>query len=280
MKIAIIGTGHVGGAMLGLFREHAEIVTYDTSEPGDYPKLELATCDAGIICVDTPMGEGGACDTSHVRDAVTRLPIGTVLLKSTVPPGTTEQLARATGKQICFSPEYVGESSYHELLWPGGPRDVPFVILGGEPRVRRWFIDLLQPVLGPAKTYFQCSAREAEIIKYMENAYLAAKVSFVNEFRRICEALGADWHTVREGWLLDPRIEPAHTAAFVRAPGFGGKCLPKDLNAIIRAASDAGYNPLLLQEILSSNARFRSEGLVHAAAREGSSPMDSAICRS
>jgi len=93
------------------------------------------------------------------------------------------------------------------------------VVLGGEPKVRRWFVDLLQPVLGPAKTYFQCRAREAEIIKYMENAYLAAKVSFVNEFRRICEAFGADWHAVREGWLLDPRVEPAHTAAFASAPG-------------------------------------------------------------
>ncbi len=113
--------------------------------------------------------------------------------------------------------------------------------------------------------YFQCSAREAEIIKYMENAHLAAKVSFVNEFRRICEAFGADWHTVREGWLLDPRVEPAHTAAFASAPGFGRKCLPKDLNAIIRAASDAGYSPLLLREILSSNARFRSEELLVSA---------------
>jgi UDPglucose 6-dehydrogenase len=73
-------------------------------------------------------------------------------------------------------------------------------------------------VLGPTKTYFQCSAIEAEIIKYMENSYLATKVSFVNEFRRICETFGADWHAVREGWLLDPRVEPTHTAAFASAP--------------------------------------------------------------
>ncbi len=78
-------------------------------------------------------------------------------------------------------------------------------------------------------------------------------------------AAGADWDTVREGWLLDPRVETAHTVAFASAPGFGGKCLPKDLNAIIRTASDAGYSPSLLREILSSNARSRGEGLLVSA---------------
>ncbi len=258
MRLAIIGMGHVGKQMHDLFRQHAEIITYDTAERKSYPSRELAACDAGIVCVGTPMSQDGTCDTSQVRDAVSRLPVATVLLKSTVPPGTTDLLATATGKQVCFSPEYVGESSYQHPFWPAGAKDVPFVILGGEPAVRRWFIDLFQPVLGPAKVYLQCSAREAEIIKYMENAYLATKVSFVNEFRRICDAFGADWHTVREGWLLDPRIELAHTAAFTHTPGFGGKCLPKDLSAIIHAAADAGYSPALLTEVLRSNERFRS----------------------
>lgn len=205
------------------------------------------------------MGDGGACDTSHVRDAVERLPVSRVLLKSTVPPGTTDLLIRATGKHICFSPEYVGESNYHHAYWPNGATDVPFVILGGDPPVRRWFIELLQPVLDPAEVYFQCSAIEAEIMKYMENAHLATKVCFVNGFRRICEIFGADWHTVREGWLLDPRVEPAHTATFGRSPGFAGKCLPKDVSVIVRAATDAGYGPALLAEVLRSNERYRAQ---------------------
>lgn len=257
MKIAIIGTGHVGTAMRDLLRHHADLVTYDAAEPGQYPARELAACDTAIVCVDTPMAADGSCDTSHVEEALERLPVSTVLLKSTVPPGTTDLLASATGKQICFSPEYVGESSYPHPYWPAGVTDVPFVILGGQPPVRTWFIDMLQPVLGPAKTYFQCTAREAEIIKYMENAYLAAKVCFVSEFRRICAAFGANWHTVREGWLLDPRIEPAHTAALASAPGFGGRCLPKDLSAIIHAATDVGCEPALLKQIQRINERFR-----------------------
>jgi UDPglucose 6-dehydrogenase len=146
------------------------------------------------------------------------------------------------------------------------------MILGGDPPARRQFIDLLQPVLGPARTYFQCTAIEAEIIKYMENAYLATKVTFVSEFRKICEAFGADWHTVREGWLLDPRIEPTHTAAFASEPGFGGKCLPKDLTAIIRAATDAGYDPRFLTEVLHSNQRFRSSDPRETAHAAGHRP--------
>ncbi|MGH8900430.1 MAG: hypothetical protein ACRDYA_01805 [Egibacteraceae bacterium] len=117
------------------------------------------------------MAQNGACDTSKVCDELTLLPIDCLLLKSTVAPGTTDLLSRQTGKQICFSPEYIGESSYYHPFWADGVRDVPFVILGGEPVIRRWFIDLLLPVLGPTKVYFQCSALEAEIIKYMENAY-------------------------------------------------------------------------------------------------------------
>jgi hypothetical protein len=213
-RIAIIGMGHVGKAMHSLLCQQAEIVTYDAAWAVDYPARELAACDAGIICVDTPTGDGGACDATHVRDAVERLPAGAVLIKSTIPPGTTDLLASTTGKQVCFSPEYVGESTHHPF-WPGGDRDVPFMILGGGPPARRQFIDLLQPVLGPARTYFQCAAIEAEIIEYMENAYLATKVTFVSEFRRICEAFGADWHTVREGLAARPP-DRAHPHCRVR----------------------------------------------------------------
>jgi len=256
-KLGVIGTGHVGSAMIKLFSGFADVVSYDARRDAEYPAFRLAQCDAGIICVDTPSGSGGECDVSHVRDAVERLPVEKVLIKSTVAPGTTDKLCEETGKQICFSPEYFGESPFNEWYWTDGSKDVPFVIFGGTPSIRRFFVDFLSPVLGPGKTYFQCSALEAEIVKYMENAYLATKVSFANEFRRICDAFGADWHTVREGWLLDPRIERSHTLAFADSPGFSGKCLPKDLRAIVRASADAGYDATLLAEVLRSNERFR-----------------------
>jgi UDPglucose 6-dehydrogenase len=258
-NVAIIGMGHVGRMMHNLLTPHANIVTYDVRNDEDYPTAKLAQCSVAVICVGTPSSPDGSCDTSSVREAVTRLPVQDILLKSTVAPGTTDMLVRDTGKNICFSPEYFGETTFYNPFWRDGPDSIPFLIFGGERSARQRFIDFLLPAMGPNKTYFQCSAVEAEIIKYMENAYIATKVSFVNEFRNICTAMGADWHTVREGWLLDSRVSPFHTAAFRDAPGFDGKCLPKDLRAIIAAVTEAGYSPELLLEILNSNERFRSQ---------------------
>jgi UDPglucose 6-dehydrogenase len=260
IKVAIIGMGHVGTAFAELLKEHAEVISYDVRQDGDYPITDLSACEIGVVCVDTPASNDGSCDTSKVSDAITKLPVRDVLLKSTVSPGTTDRLVELTGKNICYSPEYVGEPGYYSPFWRDGMRSVPFVILGGAPTARHRFIDLLMPILGPTKTYFQCTAIEAEIVKYMENAYLAIKVTFVTEFRNICKALAADWHTVREGWLLDPRIEPSHTAVFPGSPGFGGKCLPKDLRAITCAAAKAGYEPRLLLEAIRINEHLRDLG--------------------
>src|SRR4249919_451265 len=127
--------------------------------------------------------------------------------------------------------------------------------------------------MGPTKRYFQCEAIDAELVKYAENAFFALKIGFVNEYRRICEAFGSDWHTVREGWLLDPRVSPMHTAAFADSPGFGGSCLPKDLLAIITAAQAAGFEAPLLRQVSASNAVIRSGG---TAAMPGSRPESKA----
>jgi nucleotide sugar dehydrogenase len=244
--------------MCRLLEPHADIVGFDARTDEDYPMAELGECTLAIICVGTPPAPDGSCDTSNVLDAVDRIPVRDIMLKSTVPPGTTDLLIERTGKNICFSPEYFGETKFYNPFWADGPEAISFHIFGGAPHIRSRFIDFLLPVAGPNKTYFQCSAVEAELIKYMENSYIAAKVTFVNEFRNICDALAADWHTVREGWLLDPRVSAFHTAAFRETPGFDGKCIPKDLQAIIMSATKAGYSPDLLMEILNSNDRFRS----------------------
>jgi UDPglucose 6-dehydrogenase len=255
-RIGVIGLGHVGRSVVDLFKPHAHVVAWDKADGIDYPDRELAECLYAIMCVGTPPHADGSADLTAVQDAIESLPCDRVLLKSTVPPGTSARLARQTGKRVCFWPEYIGESRYFNPFFPTRIDEVPFVILGGEPVDRRWFIDQLLPVLGPTKTYYQCAATEAELIKYAENSYFATKITFVNEFRRICEHFDVDWHAVREGWLLDPRVERMHTGAFQGSQGFAGRCLPKDLQAIIAAAAARGYDPRLLQEVLASNARM------------------------
>jgi UDPglucose 6-dehydrogenase len=260
VRVAIIGMGTVGHAMAELFEGRAELVTYDIATTREYPKVELAECDFAVVCVNTPEMPDGSCDTTRVEEAVATLPLDRVLLRSTVSPGTTDRMARATGKRICFAPEYVGESPYEDAPWKKAA-DVPFLIVGGRPADRRWIIDRMVGILGPTYVYYQCSAVEAEVIKYMENAFLATKVAFVNEFYRICEVVGADWHTVREGWLLDRRVGKSHSAVFPDHLGFDGKCLPKDLHAIVAASAAAGYRPELLVEVTRSNTRHRGARL-------------------
>lgn len=255
-RVAIIGYGHVGRAMHRFFPD-ALIYDPNDSEYDDTQELINRECGLAIICVWTGSKPDGSCDTSIVRSSVEWLETPLILIKSTVEPGTTDALVQKYGKRICMSPEYFGESGYwmpEEWTLKGWP----FLIVGGESDDVTEVMDYFIPKLGPLKTYYKCSALEAELIKYMENAYLATKVTFVNEMFEICKAVGADWMKVREGWALDPRVDKSHTAVFPENRGFAGKCLPKDVLALVRNAQKYGYQPDFLEEVLETNSKFRS----------------------
>jgi UDPglucose 6-dehydrogenase len=255
-KIGIIGRGHVGQTVIRQLSDHHEVVSYDRLDSAPYPSEQLSQCDFAMICVDTPSREDGSVNVGNVEAAVAQLPTEHVLIRSTVPPGTTERLAASTGKSICFWPEYVGETTFLGSAWDRFAATEPFIILGGEPDVRRRFADLLLPIYGPETRIFQSTAAEAELVKYMENSYFAAKIIFVNEFRDLAETLGLDWHTVREGWLLDPRVERDHTVAFDSPKGFSGKCLPKDLAGILDVAETAGSPLRMLSAVQDVNRGY------------------------
>lgn len=256
MKLAIIGLGYVGSAFKKLVENHYELVTYDPKYNDTYPEKEIAACDLAVICVPTPMGADGSCDTSYVEAAIAKLSNQHILIKSTVSPGTTERLQRETGKSICFSPEYIGESTYHNPVY-ASMKETPFLVVGGPKDEREYMFTVFEFVMGPYTHYFGCEAIEAEVIKYMENAFFATKVTFVNEFYEIARKFGANWHAVREGWLLDERIGRGSSAVFADNRGFGGKCLPKDINAIVKASENQGYIPQMLKQVIQSNAHFR-----------------------
>ncbi|MDX6278864.1 MAG: UDPglucose 6-dehydrogenase [Nocardioidaceae bacterium] len=256
-KIAIIGLGHVGKGLRDRLDGVCDLVTYDIADGRDYPADDLATCDLGFICVGTPSAPDGSADVSHVIDAVNAAQFSPIVIKSTVPPGTTDRLIAETGKTICFSPEYTGESHWVGSTWQQFEDAAAFQIVGGEPAARRAVLDVLVSLFGPETQMFQCTAAEAEMVKYAENTYFATKVTFVNEIARLCAAAGLDWHTVREGWLLDPRVERDHTAVFPDAPGFAGRCLPKDLDALIAfAQNELGTTAGLLEAVRQRNETF------------------------
>ncbi len=258
MRIGVIGRGHVGQNVVAQFESRATVVSYDRNDDVPYPADELAGCSFVLICVDTPMDTDGSLNVDNVESAIAQVPCETIVIRSTVPPGTTDRLAAKLGKNICFWPEYVGETDFAGASWETFSAARPFVILGGEPELRRWFIDQLEPVLGPNVTFHQTTAAEAELVKFMENSYFAAKVIFVNQFRELSEKLGLDWTTVREGWLLDPRIERDHTSAFADARGYGGKCLPKDVSGILAFAKSEGVDLSMLAAVQDANQRYLS----------------------
>ncbi|MBM7510223.1 nucleotide sugar dehydrogenase [Nocardioides salarius] len=234
------------------------MVEFDRAIHDEYPAPALGSCDFVTVCVGTPRRDDGSADLTDVVAAIKQVPTTRVLLRSTVPPGTTEQLAASTGKSVCFSPEYVGESAFAQEDWGTWANDRLFQIIGGEPSDARWFAERLTEIHGAETRIFTCTASEAELAKYMENSYFALKVTFANQFFDLCEALDADWFAVREAWLLDPRVERDHTAVFTRSRGFGGRCLPKDLEAILHVARQAGVSFELLRAVHDINEGYRS----------------------
>ncbi|HXL92997.1 MAG TPA: hypothetical protein VN969_29065 [Streptosporangiaceae bacterium] len=255
-EVAIIGFGHVGRLMQRIF---PDALVYDKFQPEvSAPREAVMGCRFAFVCVPTDIGAEGAADLSNVWEVAGWLKAETVVLRSTVPPGTSRRLAQETGHRVVFWPEYCGEWAY-VTPWEQSPEGWPSVILGGEPEVTREIVELVAPRLGPSKTYRQVPAEAAELCKYMENSWLAAQVIFSWQFRLLADACGADFWEVRDLWGLDPRVSKAHTAAFLASRGFGGKCLPKDLSAITTYGAEAGVDVSFLAAIKQFNETLRSE---------------------
>jgi UDPglucose 6-dehydrogenase len=247
MNIGIIGHGYVGLAVHELFRRRHAITVHDPEKyPGEDRIKRLNNhADFIFVCVPTPMSDDGSCDTSIVDTVCRELAPkdgAVVVLKSTVAPHTTQGLAHKYELPMAFSPEYAGESSYWSShKFHADMRETPFYIFGGPRELTTKCVELYKPICGPEKRYLQTDSTTAELVKYAENSFYATKIMFCYEFANIAKSFGADWNEVRELWLADPRINPMHTAVFPANPRpFGGKCLPKDLSAIIEAGVKAG----------------------------------------
>jgi len=252
LKAAVIGLGVVGQAQVRLFGDMVH-ATYDPKAGKRYPSRRVGQCDFAVVAVGTPQGRDGSADLSFLRAALDRIPPEIpVMVRSTIPPGTMAGLEKARSL-VVHVPEFLNERP--DGAWRES-RDVPFMILGGIPAARDFFLPVLAQAAAGTPVY--CGpALEAELIKYTANCFLAAKVTFVNEMARVCEAFGADWELVRAGWLHDPRAGESHSR--VEGAGFGGRCLPKDLAALIKASEGAGYMPEFLWALEEANTRFQAE---------------------
>lgn len=256
MKVGIVGVGYVGSGMKRLFSSAHEVVTYDPRLTGSH-QSDIQGAEITFICVPTPMAPDGAADFSLVEASVKWITSPVIVIKSTVPPGTTDMLGEHYQKNLHFSPEYMGEGKQFVAPWkypdPHDARSHPFVIVGGDSA--DMVLDLYATVMSNDAAYLATSNKAAELAKYMENSFLAMKVAFCYEFAAICAAYDVDFKTVRELWLHDPRMGRSHTMVLPNQKGFNGKCLPKDISAIVEAATENGFTPDLLRAVRDINAK-------------------------
>ncbi len=224
---------------------------------------DLAMSDAQyvFITVGTPMGEDGAADLKYVRAAAksigeTMKQYTVIIDKSTVPVGTGDMVTNIIREHVrdgvefdvVSNPEFLREgSAVTDFSRPDR------VVLGAQKHAAAEFVaELYEPLDGQI---IITDLRTAEMIKYASNAFLATRISFINEIAQICEKLGADVKEVARGMGTDKRIGPHFLDAGI---GYGGSCFPKDVLALHHMAASSGCHPQLLQAVMDINRDARA----------------------
>jgi UDPglucose 6-dehydrogenase len=213
--------------------------------------------------VGTPSREDGSVDLSAVDEVARQIGESLdgyklVVTKSTVPVGTTRRVERIIREcsqgayqfEVASNPEFLREgSAIEDFMRPNR------VVIGAESDQARAILkDLYSPLYLIETPFVITNIETAEMIKYASNAFLATKISFINEMANLCEVIGADVHQVAKAMGLDHRIGPKFLHP---GPGFGGSCFPKDARALAHFAREAGVSLELVEAVLRVNRQQR-----------------------
>lgn len=292
MKVTIIGGGYVGLVSAACFSElghNVHLIEIDQKkvdtihggippiyEPGLEELLKkhihrnfivsseydgITESDCTFICVGTPPAPDGSADLRYIRSAAHSIGVAlrdgkgphTVVVKSTVPPGTTgtvvapvvlETSGRRDGSiTFAMNPEFLREGrAVEDFFHPDR------IVIGYSDEYAYRVVSALYDRIDAPIVTTGLSA--AEMIKYVSNAFLATKISFSNEVGNICNRLGIDVYDVMHGVGLDARITPHFLNA---GAGFGGSCFPKDVSALISLAESVGEDPRMLKSVMEVN---------------------------
>ena len=245
-NVLIVGYGVVGHN-LAKDLEKLQPDIYDKFKTECNTKKDMKY-DFAFICVDTPFNDKGDCDITEVCNAIRENDADVYVIKSTILPGTTEKIIEETGKNVIFSPEYYGGTQHCNNF------DFDFTILGGDRKSCKKVAQLLQDIYDARHIFHFTSSKTAELTKYMENSYLATKVSFCIQFYEIAKKLGVDYEELRELFVLDPRVNKSHTFVYDDHPYWKSHCLDKDVPAIANFA-DAE----LLKSVIEFNKKQKSK---------------------
>ena len=257
-KVGVIGNGFVGEAISFAFSSVADIYIYDTDPLRCLNDIEsVHNCDFVFVCVPTPMYEDGSQDLSYVESAFKKAKDRPVyILKSTVLPGTTEKLSKQYPNfKIIFSPEFLTERTAKiDMLTQSR------IILGGELSLTEK-VKILFNLRFKIKNIIQTDSKTAELTKYMNNTFFATKVSIMNEFKLLCDKIGANWEDALKGFVADGRIGDSH----LNVPGhdgklgYGGTCFPKDVNALLSFSKKYNIDLDTIKGGWKTNLKVRSE---------------------
>lgn len=249
MKVGIVGYGTVGQKMLKLF---VDAVIYDAPKHiGTKESINL--CDTVFVCVPTSNGADGLCDTSIVEEVISWLNVPLIIIRSTVKVGFTLSMIEKYHKEIVFQPEYIGETVNHPIT--NNPNQ--WLTFGGTTNGKRLAVKTYQKIINADTKIYLTDPSTAELAKYMTNAFLATKVSFCNEMYDIAEKLNINYDELREIWLADPRIGRSHTFVYEDNRGFGGNCLPKDIQSIAKQADELGLDATILNAVIEKNNKLK-----------------------
>jgi len=232
-----------------LVGDNADRLSFTTS----YDVL-LERCNLLFIAVDTPPSPSGDADLSRVQHAVREIAARggerLLVMKSTVPVGTGEKVMAdldamgVSGITYASNPEFLREgAAIQDFLEPDR------IVIGSFRDADGAAVEALYR--GIDTNVVRTSVPTAEMVKYASNAFLATKISFINEIANVCEQVGADVRTVARGMGLDHRIGPHFLQAGI---GYGGSCFPKDVQALKQLAGNTGYHFQLLNAVIEVNA--------------------------
>lgn len=263
INLGIIGYGFVGQAVANGFNVASngkdKILYYDKFKDSTPMEEVIAKSEFIFICLPTPMKEDeSGIDLDIIHDmmpeiaALTKNTDKIIIIKSTVTPGTTVGFEKKFPKtHFCFNPEFLKESSFLEDFI-----NADRTVIGANNNLVSRRIAVMYKQRFPKTTIFQTDPTTAETVKYFANAFLSTKVTFANLFYDYCQKMGIKYEEVKEMAAADPRIVDAHLDVTTQR-GFGGKCFPKDLVALLGEFKKADVDSSMLESMWKYNKKIR-----------------------
>lgn len=294
LKIGIVGQGFVGSALReGLSCEFIEAATYDKFDKSKSTVSGIRElCHAAsviFVCVPSPMKKDGSCDISIVESVIAEIAehagYNVAVIKSTIPPGTTNYLNEKYGKDnfaVMFNPEFLTEANAvndfknQDRIVIGTPRQewtrkaaAEAIALNKQDWNPAILVNSVYSLSFPNVPYVELPATTAELVKYTANTFLATKVSFANEIYQICQALNVDYDQMIGAAKLDKRLGDSHwkvpgpmladDGSGKLLPGWAGSCFVKDVNALRVVADKLNVDTKVLDAAWEKNLEVRPE---------------------